>query len=126
MISTIEPRPPLRDPSVERFSGFGIERHLPVGVPLAASDDLPTLARGDRQIVRVEGGELLQAHRPRTGERWVAGPSQYSGILGRSLPDSSRAPGVSILSPRSKAARAITKAEMGVVTSKNAAMRIAL
>ena len=126
MILTVEPRSPLRYPPVERFSGFGVERHLPVGVPLAASDNLPALARGDRQIVRLEGGELLQAQRPRTGERWAAGPSQWSGILDRSLPDSSRAPGVSILSPRSKAARAITKAEMGVVTSKNAAMRIAL
>jgi hypothetical protein len=48
------------------------------------------------------------------------------GASGRSLPDSSRAPGVSILSPRRNAARAITEAEMGVVTRRNAAMRIAL
>jgi HEPN superfamily Apea-like protein len=48
------------------------------------------------------------------------------GASGRSLPDSSRAPGVSILSPRRKAARAITKAAIGVVTRRNAPISIAL
>jgi hypothetical protein len=41
-------------------------------------------------------------------------------------PDSSHASGDAILSPRRNAARAITKEEMGVVTSRNTPMRIAL
>jgi hypothetical protein len=56
----------------------------------------------------------------------ATGCDQRPGASDRSLPDSSRAPGVSILSPRRKAARAITRAEMGVVTRRNAAMSIAL
>ena len=63
----------------------------------------------------------------RTGsDAEAAGCHQRPGASGRSLPDSSRAPGVSILSPRRKAARAIMKAEMGVVTIKNVAMSTAL
>ena len=56
----VEPRPPLRDPPVQRLPGFGVERHLPVGVALAASHVTLPL-RGDREIVLVEAGKLLQA-----------------------------------------------------------------
>jgi hypothetical protein len=52
--------------------------------------------------------------------------SAHSFPLVSPRPDSSHASAVSILSPRRNAARAITKDEMGVVTSRNTPMRIAL
>ena len=78
------------------------------------------------------GGLRRRLRGPRRGgaapDWWRRGSDrvhQRTGASGRSLPDSSRASGASILSLRRKAARAITKAEMGLDRGSGACTRAA-
>ena len=117
----------LRRPT--RLSYLNLFKQLPY--PTLRADTLsrvpaPGVAAVFLSVAKAFVGRGGAGRRRTGGEAKATGCDQRPGASVRSLPDSSRAPGVSILSPRSKAARAITKAEMGVVTSKNAAMRIAL
>jgi hypothetical protein len=61
-----------------------------------------------------------------TREAGAVRPLAHPLLSERPRPDSSTASGVSILSPRKEAALAITKAETGVVMTRNPPMSIAL
>jgi hypothetical protein len=70
-----------------------------------------------REATRISG---LSNVATRTADPFVD-PRGHPALSARPRPDSSRASGVSILSPRRNAERATEKAEIGVVTSRNVA-----
>ena len=95
----------------------------PWGVPTCSwsTGTLRTATRGTKTAERNSERDT-DRREPAVGGDWPT----HSIPLVRPRPDSSHASSVSILSPRRNAARAITKVEMGVVTSRNTPMRIAL